>query len=116
MVNEAGEPILLKEREGAILVARMNRPERMNALLVRSANGRRVICNTTRSGCSKASAYRWPTRWPWSNGIRRMRAVITVAGWRRAWPPLFRGDHGDNAAMDRAISNPVWAGAVLCHY
>src|SRR3990172_12843511 len=32
MMNEAGEPILLKEREGAILVARMNRPERLNAL------------------------------------------------------------------------------------
>ena len=31
-MNEAGEPILLKEREGAILVARMNRPERLNAL------------------------------------------------------------------------------------
>ncbi|MFA7248178.1 MAG: enoyl-CoA hydratase/isomerase family protein [Dehalococcoidia bacterium] len=32
MVNEAGEPILIKEREGAILIARMNRPERLNAL------------------------------------------------------------------------------------
>lgn len=32
MVNATGEPVLLKEREGAILIARMNRPERMNAL------------------------------------------------------------------------------------
>ena len=32
MVNEAGEPILIKSREGAILIARMNRPERLNAL------------------------------------------------------------------------------------
>lgn len=32
MTNEAGEPILYTEREGAIFIARMNRPERMNAL------------------------------------------------------------------------------------
>ena len=30
--NEAGEPILYREREGAIFIARMNRPERLNAL------------------------------------------------------------------------------------
>ncbi|MSQ29819.1 MAG: enoyl-CoA hydratase/isomerase family protein [Dehalococcoidia bacterium] len=30
-LNAAGEPILLKEREGAIFIVRMNRPERMNA-------------------------------------------------------------------------------------
>ena len=32
LLNEAGEPILITERRGAILIARMNRPERLNAL------------------------------------------------------------------------------------
>src|SRR3990172_11105369 len=30
-LNAAGEPILINEREGAIRITRMNRPERMNA-------------------------------------------------------------------------------------
>ena len=111
-MQQSTDDVLLRERDGNVLIVTLNRPDRMNALggglpealneawldfrddsdlqvMIITGAGDRAFCagvdmrqNDERA---RASDCRWTMPWPWSSAPRRSKATSSARVWSAVW-------------------------------